>query len=205
MTHQPAYTRMDVDERRLRLLDLGFELFSRHSYGELSMADVAREGKVSKALLYHYFPSKREFFRAALERALQELGARVEPDPSRPPLEQLEAGLDGFLTYVEDHSALYEKLMQSASSHAEVHELVEQIRAATAARILAGVAPGEPPPAVGTAVRAWLWFMDGACLDWVHHRHLTRDELRGLLLGTLAGALASAGGLPPQAPAPAER
>jgi hypothetical protein len=35
--------------------------------------------------------------------------------------------------------------------------------------------------------------MDGACLDWIAHRDLTRGELHGLLLGTLAGALLAAG------------
>jgi hypothetical protein len=42
-------------------------------------------------------------------------------------------------------------------------------------------------------VHGWLWFMDGACLDWIAHRDLTRAELHGLLLGTLAGALLAAG------------
>jgi hypothetical protein len=42
----------------------------------------------------------------------------------------------------------------------------------------------------------WLWFMDGACLDWVEHRDLSRDELRDLLLGTLLGALTAADAMP---------
>jgi hypothetical protein len=42
-------------------------------------------------------------------------------------------------------------------------------------------------------VRGWLWFMDGACLDWIAHRDLDRGQLLGLLLGTLFGALMAAG------------
>ena len=38
-------------------------------------------------------------------------------------------------------------------------------------------------------MRAWLWFMDGAILDWLEHRDLDRAQLRALLLRTLAGAL----------------
>jgi hypothetical protein len=38
-----------------------------------------------------------------------------------------------------------------------------------------------------------MWFMDGACLDWIARRDLDRAELHGLLLGTLAGALMAAG------------
>jgi AcrR family transcriptional regulator len=45
---------------------LGAKLFASRSYDELSMAGVAREAGVSKALLYHYFPSKRDYFAAIL-------------------------------------------------------------------------------------------------------------------------------------------
>jgi hypothetical protein len=36
--------------------------------------------------------------------------------------------------------------------------------------------------------------MDGACLDWVRNGDFDRRELRDMLLGTLLGALAAAGG-----------
>ena len=42
-------------------------------------------------------------------------------------------------------------------------------------------------------MRAWLWFMDGAILDWVEHGDLTREQLQGLLLGTLLGAVTASG------------
>ena len=82
---EPAYTRLQVDERRRRLLELGAELFARHSYGELSMARIAREAGISKALLYHYFPSKQEFFVATLREAAEEVRRLTEPDPAVPP------------------------------------------------------------------------------------------------------------------------
>ena len=74
----------------------------------------------------------------------------------------------------------------------EVRELVDGVRAGTADRILDGLGAADNPRA-RTAVRGWLWFMDGACLDWIAHRDLSRGELHGLLLGTLAGALMAAG------------
>ena len=78
----PAYTRLDVDERRRRLLELGAELFTRFAYDELSMAKIAKEAGISKALLYHYFPSKEAYFLATLEEKAAELAARTQPDPS---------------------------------------------------------------------------------------------------------------------------
>ena len=187
----PAYTRLENDERRRRLLELGADLFTRHAYDEISMAQIAREAGISKALLYHYFPSKQDYFVATLASGVEELRARVEPDPSLPPTEALPAAVDAYLGWIDENAQAYEKLMQSAATVPEVREIVEGVRAATVERILAGI--GATEPAARTAVRGWLWFMDGACLDWVAHRDLERPQVLGLLLGTLFGSLMAVG------------
>lgn len=191
---EPAYRRLDVDERRRHLLERGAELFATHAYDELSMAAIARAAGISKPLLYHYFPSKQAYFVATLEQKAAELAELTRTDSSLPPLEQLRRSLHAFLGWVDANAAAYGKLLQSASSVAEVREVVEQVRGATAERILAGIHPdAPPPPALRAAVRAWLWFMDGACADWIEHRDMDRDQLAGLLLGTLLGAVTAAG------------
>jgi AcrR family transcriptional regulator len=191
---QPAYTRLDVDERRRRLLELGRELFAQHSYEELSMARIAREAGISKALLYHYFPSKQEYFAATLATAAEQLRRLTEPDLTLAPIDALSASLDAYLGWIERNQLAYTKLIQGATSHAEVRTLIDQVRDATSARIVEGIAAGRSYPGqVRAAVRAWLWYMDGACTDWVQHQDYTREDLRNLLLGTLFGALDSAG------------
>jgi AcrR family transcriptional regulator len=192
---EPAYTRMQVDERRRQLLERGAELFARHSFSELSMAGIAREAGISKALLYHYFPSKRDFFVATLQQAAEELGRRTEPDPDLSPAQALAGSLDAFLGWVEENELAYRKLMESAGSIPEVSALIGEVRERTSARILEGLGVSDPtPPALRAVARAWLWFMDGAIIDWLDNRDLERTELRDLLLGTLAGALTAAGG-----------
>jgi AcrR family transcriptional regulator len=191
---RPAYRRMQVDERRRELLELGAELFARHSVAELSMARVARAAGISKALLYHYFPTKQAFFVATLEQAAEEVRRRTEPDPALPPAEALAGSLDAFLGWVDENETPYRKLMESAGGVPEVRALMEDVRDRTSTRILEGLGAGpDPPPRVRVAGRAWLWFMDGAILDWLEHRDLEREELRDLLLGSLAGALTAAG------------
>jgi AcrR family transcriptional regulator len=190
----PAYTRMQVDERRRQLLELGAQLFATHSFGELSMARIAREAGISKALLYHYFPSKQDFFVATLQQGAQEIARRTEPDPNLPPLEALAASLDAFLAWIEENETAYLKLMESVGSVSEVQALIDDIRDATSARILDGLGAGDPPPPkMRAAARGWLWFMDGAILDWLEHRDMSRIELRDFLLGSLAGSLMAAG------------
>jgi AcrR family transcriptional regulator len=189
---EPGYTRLQVDERRQQLLASGTDLFTRFAFDELSMATIAREAGVSKALLYHYFPSKADFFEATMRQAAEEIAALTEPDPDLPPAEALSASLGAFLEWIEENELAYRKLMQSASAIGEAVTLIEEVRTHTAGRMLAGLDP-DPTPRVRAAVRAWLWFMDGACLDWLEHRDMERTELRDLLMGALVGALAAAG------------
>jgi AcrR family transcriptional regulator len=191
---EPAYKRMQVDERRRQLLELGADLFARHSFRELSMTRIAREAGISKALLYHYFPTKRDFFLATLHEAAEEVRRRTEPDPDLPAGEALAGSLDAFLGWIEENETAYRKLMESAGSVPEVGALIDEVRDRTSNRIVAGLGAGaDPPPRVRAAARGWLWFMDGAILDWLEHRDLTRAELRDFLLGSLAGALTAAG------------
>jgi AcrR family transcriptional regulator len=191
---RPAYTRLQVDERRRQLLELGARLFATHSYAELSMAKIARGAGISKALLYHYFPSKQDFFIATLQQGAEEIARRTAPDPDLPPFEALANSIDGFLGWIEENEIAYRKLIESVGSVPEVKELVDGIRDATSARILEGLgADDPPPPKVRAAARGWLWLMDGVILDWLEHRDMSRAEVRDLLLASLAGSLSAAG------------
>ena len=156
------------------------------------MARISREAGISKALLYHYFPSKQAYFAATLEQAAAELAEVTRPDPEKPPVEQLAGSLDAYLGWVERHMGAYDKLIRSFGAVPEVREMVERVRDDTAERILAGLSSA-PTPELRAAVRGWLWFMDGAVLDWIEHRDIERARLHGLLLGTLLGAVTAAG------------
>jgi len=187
------YRRLQVDERRERLLELGGRLFTSNAYDKLSMAAIAREAGISKALLYHYFPSKSAYFRATVTAEAERLAALTEPDPALPPLEALTASLDAYLSWIDENAESFTKLMDSATGSSEVRDLVDEVRRNTGDRLLAAIAPDGPTPQVRTAVAGWLRFMDGACVDWLAHRDMDREEVRNLLLGTLGGTLMAAG------------
>src|SRR5215208_2783186 len=130
---------MHVEDRRRQLLERGGELFATHSFSELSMARIAREAGISKALLYHYFPSKQDFFVATLQQGAEEIARRTEPDPELPPFEALAGSLDAFLGWIEENETAYRKLMESVGSVPEVKTLIDGIRDATSTRIVDGI------------------------------------------------------------------
>jgi hypothetical protein len=114
-------------------------------------------------------------------------------------VEQLTRSLDAFIALVEENAGAYRNLIRSAAGVAEIRDLIEEVRRATAQRILDGLYPDGAPPKARTAVSGWLWFMDGACLNWIEHRDIEREELRDLMLGVLMGALIATG-TPPDLP-----
>jgi AcrR family transcriptional regulator len=196
---EPAYTRLQVDERRRQLLDAGAALFAEHAYEEISMRDIARAAGVSKPLLYHYFPSKIDLFKAAVAEKAAELQRVIEPSGAGTPLEQLSATLDAYLGWIGANRVAWSKLVQSAAALPEARELVEGFRRRTMDMALARLTGGgEPRPALRIAITGWLGYMDAAILDWTETRDLAPEQLRDLLIAAFGAALLSAQQLDPE-------
>src|SRR2546423_15285903 len=73
--------RLGTDARRMQLLALARAAFSDRAYDEVSIDDLAREAKISKGLLYHYFPTKRDLYVAGLREIAGELVAAITSVP----------------------------------------------------------------------------------------------------------------------------
>src|SRR5258706_14546667 len=85
--------RLDVDERRAQLVELGLAHFGERAYDDVSIDAIADAAGISKGLLYHYFPTKRAYYAATVKEAAARLVASTDTDDSAPPLERLHAGL----------------------------------------------------------------------------------------------------------------
>ena len=77
---------VDFEEKQRVILDHAALVFAEHGMDKASMAAVASQAQVSKALLYHYYPSKDALIFAIIQTHLEELDAAVEAadDPSLP-------------------------------------------------------------------------------------------------------------------------
>jgi AcrR family transcriptional regulator len=195
-----AKRRLSTDARREQLLASGARLLAERPYDEVSIEEIARAAGVSKGLLYHYFPTKKDFLIAAIERGQEELAELTAPDPDLPPAEQLGASLDRFLDFVEEHEAAYSAIFRSrGGGDPEVQAALEGGRRQRMDALIeslaswkAAPASVERTPALETAVQGWFFFVEGSVLRWLERRDMGRNELRELLGLVLIGSLQAA-------------
>jgi AcrR family transcriptional regulator len=192
--------RLDNDARRAQLLALARKLFAARAYDEISIDDLAREAKISKGLLYHYFPTKRDLYVAGLSEIADDLVARVSATPATlPPAERVRAGLDAYLDFITLHQRAFVSLMRGGiGSDPEVAGVVEGVRTRLAAGFLDG-SPFAPllrgEPRFETALRGWIGFVEAASIDWCAQPRLSRDALREMLADVLFAVLGVVGPL----------
>jgi AcrR family transcriptional regulator len=180
--------RLSSDERREHLLHVGVELIGRYGTADVSIEEIARAAGVSKGLLYHYFPTKTDFFVAVLARSQAEMDQAVERDPELTPLEQFDRNLDGFLRFVDAHAEGYLAVVNARGREPHVQELVEERRRRRVDELvaLAAVLEGVPRDAARTpllvaSIEGWIGFTEGVIVRWLRDREIGKEEVHQLL------------------------
>lgn len=197
--------RLDLEVRREQLLAAAFDLFVHRTYDEVAIEDVARAAGASKGLLYHYFPTKKDLYQAAVQRGADQLLERTFLPPEAPPFERLERGLVAYFEYVEEHGVAYAALMGSGVGvDPEVAAVVEATRTVIAQRIVEALPLQVLDVGVRVAVRGWIGFVEAIALAWLRDREPPIETLRDLAREVLTAAILKAAGarsLPIEAPA----
>lgn len=49
-------------EKQQRIINAAYRIFSQNPYKKAPMSEIADEGGISKALLFHYFKNKKELY-----------------------------------------------------------------------------------------------------------------------------------------------
>ena len=194
---------MRTDERREQLLRCGVELLGRRSHEDVSIEEIAASAGVSTGLLYHYFPTKADFLIAALREGQRQLLATLAPRPGLDPAAQLDASLEAFLDYVEEHATAYRAVVSGSTGNPQIADALKETRRQYMDQLIAALGGREASalriersPALEAAMQGWLFFVDGAVLRWLEGDDLDRTALRAILSTALGGALraAQAGG-----------
>jgi AcrR family transcriptional regulator len=189
-TDNKPRVRLATDERRAQLLALGIGLFASRPYDEISIDELARSAGISKGLLYHYFPTKRDFYVAAIGEAARQLLEETVLVETLPIPERAIKGLEAYLGFVEARGPAYVALMRGGiGSDPEVGGIVERTRGVFFERMVAGVPSELATPLVRAAFRGYIGFVEAAALDWIERRELPREKLIELCTSALGAVL----------------
>jgi AcrR family transcriptional regulator len=165
-------------------------MFIEQPYDGFSMDDVAAAAGISKGLIYHYFPSKRDFYVAVLQEAAADIMELTDPDPALPPGERLRTGITAFLDYIRQSPRAYQAVVRGGiGSDPEVAEVAEEVRQVLARRVLEGLDIGDPPPQVKMAIRGWIGFAESASLEWFETNAMVEEDFITYLINILQAAL----------------
>ncbi len=185
--------RLSVEDRRDELIEVCVRLIGTRDWDTVTMADIAAEAQISKGLLYHYFSAKPDLYLAAVRRAAAQLSEATAPDPSLPPSERLRQALAAHVDWIEEHALAYRTVLQGGlNGDAEVQAIVEASRAEVLERIARDSGLTSVPPLLRIALRGWVGFLEGACLEWLDAKTVTTEELVRLIASLLPGAIRAA-------------
>jgi AcrR family transcriptional regulator len=85
-----------VEDRREQIMDAALRVFARKGFAGATNKDIAQEAGITAGLIYHYFKSKEELLKAALEehspaRVIHEFPPEIFDLPAEPLLRYLAA------------------------------------------------------------------------------------------------------------------
>ena len=130
MPEETNARRRQAEERRAQLIDTALEVFAAKGVEGATVKDLSEAAGVAQGLLYHYFRSKEDLLRAALERHyfLPELQRITSPDRDRPAREVLVEIGQRFGAMLRERRQLLQVMLREAPTNPAVAERVEGAR-----------------------------------------------------------------------------
>jgi AcrR family transcriptional regulator len=166
-------------------------MFAEKPYEDVFMEDIAARAGVSRGLLYHYYPNKRDLYVAIFKRASNRFLARMSPGLQLPLAEQLAIGLDAHIQSFVDHPYEAVAVNRGALSDDPAIQAIiaEELNVVGQRLIEELVAQGCPRDATEIAVEGWLAFVRAACVKWIQSQNISRAVLTEMCLRAFDCAL----------------
>jgi AcrR family transcriptional regulator len=174
---------MSAADRRAAILDAAMEAFARSGYHGTSIDDIASQARISKALIYEHFASKRELHATLIAQQADELFGRLRANaaPDREADERLRGGVDAFLGFVEERREAWRALFRDAADP-ELGDVVESVqRDATSAIVALMLADPDTREGAEADVEIVANMLSGAVQAlanwWYDHQDVPREVL----------------------------
>jgi TetR/AcrR family transcriptional regulator len=190
----------DYDDKRAAILKRAAALFAGQGYDRTSMSEIAAALGVSKALFYHYYPSKDALLFDIIRAHLEELVSVTEAaaDPSQPPRKRLRAIIAAILDCYRDADAEHKIQINHLSQLPEAQQAdlktLERRLVTVMADAVKALRPELDPALVkpvamsifGTLNWKYMWFRDGG--------PVSREDYADLVTQLFADGVAKAKG-----------
>jgi len=156
---------MSASDRRQQLVDIGLGLLESRPIQELTLDEVAAEAGVSRTLVFHYFPSKGDYFAAVVSSAGDRLMHDVPTGPGEDVETRLSQMVEAFLRFVQRKRGVYVALVRGASGgDPKVLAGLDEVRAGHVIRWLDAAQWPARDEVTQLAVRGWLGSLEEVAL-----------------------------------------
>jgi AcrR family transcriptional regulator len=156
--------RLSADERRRQLVAIGLAKIVETPIQDLSMDDIATEAGISRGLLFHYFPTKTDFYLACIAAAGRRMLRTTAPDEGATGEEQVETVTRLMIEQIERRRGFYLALVHGHGvADPRVSEVMDSVRDGSTDRVMSAL---DVPEARRDVVRAWWAYTEDRALTW---------------------------------------
>ena len=169
----------DYEDKRGSILSEAAKLFAASGYDRTSMSEIAQALGVSKALFYHYYPSKDALLYAIIRDHLVHLveTAEAADDPSLPPEARLAAVIDAIFACYRgadaEHKVQINHLAQLPAVQKDELKALERRLVTCLSAVVRAVRPEMPPAKLRPVTMSlfgilnwkYMWFREGGAMS----------------------------------------
>ena len=176
----PVRRRLSADDRRRQLLGIGLTKIMEKPIQDLAMDEIAAEAGISRGLLFHYFPTKTDFYLECVAAAGRRILRNTSPDPDASGEEQVRQMVRAMVEQIDRRRSFYLTLVHgSGVADPRVTEVYDSVRSVSTERVLGALGPDAG--SLRPVVHAWWAYVEDRALTWsavsVAERGETVDDL----------------------------
>lgn len=131
---------------------------------DLSLDQVAAEAGISRGLLFHYFPTKTDFYLACIAAAGRRILRNTAPSPEDAGEVQVRTMVEAMVEQIDRRRSFYLTLVHgSGVADPRVTEVYDSVRSVSTDRVMSAlsIAPSRRP-----VVHAWWAYVEDRALSW---------------------------------------
>lgn len=160
----PVRRRLSADDRRRQLVGIGLSRIVDTPIQDLSLDAVAAEAGISRGLLFHYFPTKTDFYLACIAAAGRRILRTTAPSESDAGPAQVRSMITAMIEQIDRRRAFYLTLVHgSGVADPRVSEVYDSVRSVSTDRVMSALSLDHSWRPV---VHAWWAYVEDRALSW---------------------------------------